>query len=110
MKSAVFDIMPINIRRSFRKLGADISLARRKRRLTKAMMAERLAVSNSTYARVEKGDPSVSMGIYAMTFFVLGLGDVFSSVVDPARDDHGLLLDEEHVPIRVRVRKEPVGR
>ncbi len=64
------------VRRSLSKVGSDLALARRKRRLTTAMMSERLAVAKSTYARVEKGDPTVSMGVYAMTLFVLGFGDV----------------------------------
>lgn len=89
------------------KLGGDLALARRKRRLTTAMMAERLGVAKSTYARVEKGDPTVSMGVYAMTLFVLGLGDKLSDLVDASRDAHGLLLDTERVPKRVRPKKAP---
>jgi DNA-binding XRE family transcriptional regulator len=37
------------------------------------MMAERVGVSKGTYLRVEKGDPTVSLGAYAMALFVLGL-------------------------------------
>lgn len=105
MRSAVLDILPIKIRRSLTKFGADISIARRKRHLTVAMMAERLAVARSTYVRVEKGDPTVSIGTYAMTLFVLGLGDILGNVIDPSRDDQGLLLDIDRLPKRVRVKK-----
>jgi transcriptional regulator with XRE-family HTH domain len=58
-------------------------MARRKRNLTVAMMAERLGVAKSTYLRVEKGDPTVSMGTYAMALFVLGFGDALGDLVDP---------------------------
>ena len=102
--------MPQRVRRSLIKLGHDLSLARRKRRLTAAMMAERLAVTRATYGRVEKGDPAVAAGIYAMALFVLGLGEPLGGLADPGRDDQGLLLDEERVPRRVRPRKEPVPR
>lgn len=103
----MFDLMPRNLRRSLAKLGTDIALARRKRGLTSAMMAERLGVSRSTYLRLEKGDPTVSMGAYAMTFFVLGLGTPLADLVDARNDDHGLLLDAERVPKRVRVKSDP---
>ena len=107
MRSAVVDVLPPQVRRSLAKLGEDIALARRKRRLTSRMMAERLAISRSTYARVEKGDPKVSLGIYAMALFALGFGDALGAVIDPGRDEHGLLLEAERLPRRVRVKKEP---
>ena len=108
MRSSVYDVLPSPLRRSLTKFGRDISLARRKRNLTIAMMAERLGVSNSTYLRVEKGNPTVSLGVYAMALFALGLSDVFENLVDPRRDDQGLLLDEQRLlPKRVRVKKEP---
>lgn len=109
MRSAVFDIMPSSVRRSLAKLGHDLSLARKKRGLTVAMMAERLGVGKPTYLRVEKGDATVSMGVYAMTLFILGFGDGLN-VADPARDDQGLLFDEERLPKRVRVKKDPRPR
>ena len=56
MRSAVVDVLPPKVKRSLAKFGADIAVARRKRRLTVLMMAERLAVAKSTYLRVEKGE------------------------------------------------------
>ena len=109
MRSSVHDVLPPKVRRSLTKFGGDISLARRKRHLTTAMMAERLAVAKSTYLRVEKGDPTVSMGVYAMALFVLGFGDAFGDLVDASRDDQGLLLDAQRVPKRVRPLKEPTS-
>lgn len=105
MKSAITDTLPPKVRRSLVKLGVDLATARKKRNLTTAMMAERLGVAKSTYLRVEKGDPTVSMGVYAMVLFVLGFGDALSEIVDPRRDDQGLLLDVERLPKRVRVKK-----
>ena len=101
------DILPSRVRRTLAKLGADIALARKKRGLTVTMMAERLAVAKTTYLRVERGDPAVSMATYAMTFFVLGFGDVLGVVLDPREDEQGLVLDAERLPKRVRVKKTP---
>jgi DNA-binding XRE family transcriptional regulator len=107
MRSAVLDVLPPALRRSLVKFGGDIAFARRRRRLTARMMSERLAVSRSTYVRVEKGDPTVSLGIYAMALFALGFGNAFGDLLDPGRDEQGLLLDAERLPKRIRVKKEP---
>jgi transcriptional regulator with XRE-family HTH domain len=100
-------LLPQHLRRGISKLGADIAIARRKRSLTIEMMAERIGVHKNTYLKVEKGDPTVAFGIYAMTLFVLGLADALISLADPGRDDTGLLLDAEHLPKRIRVPKDP---
>jgi DNA-binding XRE family transcriptional regulator len=109
MRSSVHDVLPPQVRRSLTKFGADLALARRKRHLTAAMMAERLGVAKSTYLRVEKGDPTVSLGMYAMALFVLGFGAALGDLVDASHDEQGLLLDAERVPKRVRARKEPTS-
>lgn len=107
MRSTVADTLPPKVKRALIKLGADIALARRKRSLTTVMMAERLGVAKSTYLKIEKGDPSVSMGAYAMAFFALGFDGALNEIVDAKRDDQGLLLDAERIPKRVRPRKAP---
>jgi transcriptional regulator with XRE-family HTH domain len=109
MKSRNSDILPATLRRALAKLGGDLKLARRKRLITGAAMAERLGVGRTTYLRAEHGDPRVAMGVYAMALFVLGLGDRLDRLADPGTDERGLLLDDTHVPQRVRARKEPVG-
>lgn len=110
MRSSIHEILPSKLRRALHKLGKDIALARRKRKLTVVMMAERAGISKATYSRVEKGDPSVAMGIYTMVIFVLGLGDTLFEFADSRRDEHGLAFDEEYVPKRVRPKKEPKAR
>jgi len=105
MRSALLKLIPSTERRSLLKFGRDIANARRKRRLTIAMMAERMGVAPNTYRRVEQGDPTVAMGAYAMALFVLGFGGALGEVADVRRDEVGLQLDEERLPQRVRVRK-----
>jgi len=109
MRSAVVDILPTKLRRGLKKFGEDVAMARRKRRLTVAMMAERVGVAESTYLRAEKGDPRVSLGVYAMVLFVLGFGDALADLVDARKDDQGLLLDVERVPKRIRAKKSPIA-
>ena len=109
MRSAVHDVLPSGLRRSLVKFGHDLAVARRKRPLTVAMMAERTGLAISTYSRMEKGDPSVAMGAYAMALFVLGFGEAFGNLADVRRDEEGLLLDEERLPKRVRPKKSPTA-
>ena len=101
MKSGIESILSPHVRRSLVKLGSDLSIARRKRRLTAAMMCERVGVSKSTWQRMEKGDPTASIGAYAQALFVLGLGAPLAELADQRYDEQGLLLDAERLPKRV---------
>ena len=94
--------LPIPVRRSLRKLGHDIRDARRRRRIPVAVMSERASVSRMTLNRVEKGEASVSMGIYATVLFVLGMADRIGELADARDDAVGLELEEERLPQRIR--------
>ena len=109
MKSAVNDVLPLPVRRSLAKFGADLSIARRKRRLTSATVCERLGVSKSTWQRMEKGDPTVSLGAYAQALFVLGFGSPLAELIDQRNDEQGLLLEVEHLPKRVTAPRHASG-
>jgi transcriptional regulator with XRE-family HTH domain len=101
--------LPLAVRRALAKLGEDLSVARRRRRITMATLAERAFISRATLARVERGDAGVSMGIYATVLFVLGMLDRVSSLADAATDRLGQALEEEHLPKRVRVPRARSG-
>ena len=60
-------------------------------------MAERAFISRSTLVRVEKGDPGVSMGIYASVLFVLGMADRLVDLADVAHDPVGLSLERRTI-------------
>ena len=82
-------------------MGADISDARKRRRIPTTLMAERAFISRSTLGRVEKGDPGVSLGNYAAVLFVLGLTDQLKNLVDANNDPVGRALEEERLPKRI---------
>jgi transcriptional regulator with XRE-family HTH domain len=86
------------------KLGDDIRSARIRRRITTTIMAERAFIDRKTLRRVERGDPGVSLGIYAIVLFVLGLTDRLAELADVRTDQVGLQLEEEQLPQRVRQR------
>jgi|ERR1019366_4822103 transcriptional regulator with XRE-family HTH domain len=94
---------PLPVVRALRKLGHDIRDARRRRRIPVAILAERASMSRTTLNKVEKGDPTVSVGSYAVVLFTLGMIERFSDVADPRHDAVGRELEEEHLPQRIRL-------
>ncbi|KHA62715.1 XRE family transcriptional regulator [Sphingomonas sp. Ant20] len=94
--------MPLVVRKALRKLGADIQIARKRRRLTMTIIAERAFISRNTLTRVERGDPAVSLGIYTTVLFVLGLAERVGELADPLTDSVGLSLETERLPQRAR--------
>ncbi|MDP2193569.1 MAG: hypothetical protein Q8K36_03480 [Alphaproteobacteria bacterium] len=97
--------LPIPVIKALRKLGQDINDARRRRRINIELMANRADISKNTLARIEKGDPSVSMGRYATVLFVLGMTERLGDLVDSVHDLVGRRLEEEHLPKRIHLPK-----
>ncbi len=93
--------LPLSVQRALRKLGSDIRNARRRRRIPTTLMAERAGISRPTLRKVEDGDPSVSLGIYASILFVLDMADRLEELVDVTNDRLGLELQEEDLPERI---------
>jgi transcriptional regulator with XRE-family HTH domain len=100
-------ILPLPVKRALEKLGADISDARRRRRIPMALMAERCGIGRMTLVRIEQGDPAASMGAYARVLFVLGLTSRLEELADASNDATGLALEEEHLPKRIRMSPKP---
>lgn len=101
--------LPIPALRALHKLGQDINSARRRRRISIELMAERTGLSKATISKVEKGDPTASMGAYSVVLFVLGLIDRLNQVADASHDLIGRQLEEEKLPQRVRLPKKKKG-
>lgn len=93
--------LPIPVRSALRKLGQDISDARRRRRISTLLMAERAGLSRATLSKIEKGDATVSLGGYAAVLFVLGLTNRLQDMADAAHDLTGRELADEALPKRI---------
>lgn len=74
------------------KMGENIKLARKRRKLTALQVAERAGIARSTLYLVEKGDTSVAMGAYFNVLRVLGLQDDFLKLA--ADDTFGRKLQD----------------
>lgn len=93
------------VRRVLRKLGGDIRDARRRRRLPMAVVAERAFTSRGTVQRIEAGDPSVGIGIYAAVLNALGILNGMGELADIAHDTVGQALAKAELPARARIRR-----
>ena len=61
-----------------------------------------MGVSRSTLVRLERGDPGISIGNLAAALQALGELHRFGELMDPARDDAGLLLSGRTIPKRIQ--------
>lgn len=91
----------LRAKHALEELGANLRIARLKRRISIKGFAERAGVSTSTIIRLEKGDGGVSIGTLAMACLVLGEIDRIAGFLDPGSDDTGLLLDKQALPKRI---------
>ena len=88
-----------------KQMGEQIKLARLRRRLSAELVAERAGISRATLWNVEKGSPSVAIGIYASVLHALGNMDKDFSLV--AKDDElGRTLQDLELPMRRRAPKK----
>ena len=74
MKNAANNIMP-DTENILKTMGEQIKMARLRRKLSATLVAERAGVSRSTLWKVENGNPSVAVGIYAAVLHALNSMD-----------------------------------
>jgi len=98
--------LPLPAAQALRKLGRDLALARRKRRISTTDMAARLFVSRDTLYRLERGDPTVSIGTLSTAAFVLQLNNRLADLAAPSTDALALALDEERLPKNIHQPKK----
>lgn len=85
-------------------MGEQIKLARLRRSLSTALVAERADISRATLWKVEKGDPSVAIGIYAAVLHALNNMD--SDLLLIAKDDKlGRTFQDLALTVRKRAPK-----
>lgn len=90
----------VQVEESIATLGHNIKVARLKRRLPQALLAERAGLGLSTIAKIEKGDCGVSVGNLAAVLQALGFGTPFSEIA--ATDPMNQALEAEVLPKRIR--------
>lgn len=74
-KSTMATRLPRRLEEKLKIVGEQIRLARLRRNLSRSQVAERAMCSELTEARVEKGSPTVAIGIYLRVLYALQLED-----------------------------------
>ena len=97
--------LPLPVERSLKRLGLGLSLARRRRQMSQAMLAERIGASLNTVRRMESGHPGTALQHLARALQVFGELDKLDALIDTANDSVGLVLMDERLPQRVRAPK-----
>lgn len=75
------------------QLGANLAVARLRRRESLATWASRIGVTIPTLMRMEAGDAGVAVGIYATALWLLGQDGALTELAAPAYDTGALELD-----------------
>lgn len=96
--------MPSAVLEHLRQLGENLSIGRKRRREPRKAWAQRIGVSEPTLMRMEKGDPSVSMGVYATALWMMGRSQAIADLAAPEHD-MGALEDAVRVAKARAVRK-----
>lgn len=110
-RSAALDAMPPAVQAQLRLLGEHLAIARKRRREPLKSWAQRIGVSEPTLMRMESGDPSVSMGVYATALWLVGRSEALTGLAAPEHDQGALEEVVRAAQLRsVRKRASPYSR
>lgn len=84
------------------KFGGGLRNLRKRRRKPMAYAADCALISRSTLYKVERGDPGVSLGVYATVLRGYGMLERLEGLADARWDGAGLALEESRLPRRIR--------
>lgn len=88
------------------KLGADLAVARLRRKESMRSWAQRLGVTVSTLQRIEAGDPSVGIGIIATALWLIQRDGELRNLAAPEHDQGALEMDVREAVNLGRVRSQ----
>src|SRR5215510_4295620 len=93
--------LPTSVAGALRQLGENLAIARVRRKESQRAWAKRLGVSIPTLIRMEQGEPSVAMGVYATALWLIGRTP---ALAEPKEDQGALELDVRRASERRAVR------
>lgn len=85
-RSDALESLPSVLAGALARLGADLAVARKRRKQSLRSWALRLNVSVPTLMKLEKGDPSVAMGVYATALWMIQRHEALATLADPQQD------------------------
>ena len=96
--------LPRKLEHKMQTVGEQIKLARLRRNLSIAQIAERATCSPLTVSRIEKGAPTVAIGIYLRVLYALQLDDDILLLAQ--KDEMGRALQDLALKHRERASKK----
>lgn len=105
-RSLALDAMPPLVQAQLRTLGEHLAIARKRRLASRKDWAQRVGVTEPTLARMERGDPSVSMAAYATALWLIGRSGELAELAAPVHD-LGALENEVRAAQSRAVRRPP---
>lgn len=100
--------LPNSAKETLLRLGEEIRLARKRRNWTIADLASKMEVSSPTVIALEKGQPTVSMGIAFSALWLLGLEKELSNL-SQFKDVEGMELLTRRLPQKIRHKKRDLN-
>lgn len=94
--------LPSQVADAITIMGKHIRVARIRRNLTMEEMSSRMFITRKTLTRLEKGDPGVSLAVFASALWVLGLEGNLQTIAEPEQDTVGIFHERKKLPKRVR--------
>lgn len=91
--SSALTQMPPSTIAALEQLGADLAVARLRRKESLKTWAKRIGISVPTLLRLEAGEPSVSLGVLATTLWLVGRDSALATLATPQEDRGALELD-----------------
>ena len=85
--------MPPSTHAALERLGADLSVARLRRKESLESWSSRLGVTVPTLMRLEAGEPGVGIGIYATALWLIGRDGALAELAAPDKDRGALELN-----------------
>jgi transcriptional regulator with XRE-family HTH domain len=93
-------------RNELQRLGENIAIARKRRRLTQKHLADAASVTPETIRSLERGNPGISIGTLAMVLLALGERGRLGELLAPPTDAIGMVISVHDLPKRVRTKRK----
>lgn len=106
---AILQMPPATVA-AIEKLGADLAVARLRRKESLKTWAQRLGVSVPTLQRLEAGDPGVGIGIVATALWLIQRDGALTQLAAPELDQGAIELDIRQAQALGRARAQAAAQ
>ena len=96
--------IPSKAKEALAQLGEQIRMARKRRQWVIMEKKKKIGVSSPTIIALEKGTPTVSVGVLVSTLWTLGLETELINLANP-NDIEGIKLMNTRLPKKIRTSK-----